>query len=288
MKYSLFISSLLLVISCEQATTESASKAQVQEQAKSDKIKVLNFGSFHFGYTSDAHSTELDEKDSAVQAEVRKISLMIAEFKPTIICVEALPEEHEALNKAYQYFLANPTELDTRMGELSMIAFDVARQNHVNQIYGIDNYIGYNYSVGDFIENSPELTNSIDPETYLQLTNEPYKDYPEMAAREANYESLSLLEKLKLTNEPLSLDNSINMNADKLLYVGLEDGFEGADNAAKFYQRNMRIFSNLNRIKMDKNDRVFILMGSAHTAFLREFINRSPKYEMVNTLDYLK
>jgi hypothetical protein len=38
---------------------------------------------------------------------------------------------------------------------------------------------------------------------------------------------------------------------------------------------------------MDKNDRVLILMGSAHTAMLREFIQRSPKFEMVNTLDYL-
>ena len=45
------------------------------------------------------------------------------------------------------------------------------------------------------------------------------------------------------------------------------------DNAAKFYHRNMKIYSNLNRIPMTKQDRVFIIMGSAHTAFLREFIN---------------
>jgi len=50
----------------------------------------------------------------------------------------------------------------------------------------------------------------------------------------------------------------------------------------------MKIYSNLNRIPMNKNDRVFILMGSAHTAFLREFIKRSPKFEMVNTFDYLQ
>jgi hypothetical protein len=67
----------------------------------------------------------------------------------------------------------------------------------------------------------------------------------------------------------------------------VEDGFEGADNAAIFYHRNMKIYSNLNRINMDKDDRVFILMGGAHTAFLREFIKRSPKFEMVNTLEYL-
>jgi len=89
-------------------------------------------------------------------------------------------------------------------------------------------------------------------------------------------------------NEPVYLDFLINTNADKLLYVGTDDGFEGADEAAKFYQRNMRIYSNLNRISMDKNDRVFILMGGAHTAFLREFMQRSSKFEMVETLNYLE
>ena len=42
------------------------------------------------------------------------------------------------------------------------------------------------------------------------------------------------------------------------------------------------------QIKVAENDRVFILMGASHTAFFRDFISRSPKYEMVNTFEYLK
>ncbi|WP_425545666.1 DUF5694 domain-containing protein [Kangiella japonica] len=37
------------------------------------------------------------------------------------------------------------------------------------------------------------------------------------------------------------------------------------------------IYCNLYRIRMTKDGRVFILMGRAHTVFLREFIKRSPK-----------
>ncbi|MBQ4914203.1 hypothetical protein J8L85_07130 [Maribacter sp. MMG018] len=255
---------------------------------ENDKIKVLNFGTFHFGYTPDANKTEFDEQSEEAQKEIREISKMLAEFKPTIICIENLPKYNDEINKAYQEFLSDPAILNTNYGESSMIGFDVGRLSHVKKIYGIDNHMGYNYSVGDFIENSPDLENSIDPKTYLQLTNEPFKEYPEIAKREKNYDQLSLLEKLKLINEPVHLDYSINTNADKLLYVGIDDGFEGADNAALFYHRNMKIYSNLNRIPMTKNDRVFIIMGTAHTAFLREFIKRSPKFEMVNTLQYLK
>ncbi|GHE83507.1 DUF5694 domain-containing protein [Thalassotalea profundi] len=288
MRYTVIMISFLVLLSFNVESRENNALQATKMQVKHSKIKVLNFGTFHFGPTSDAHSTEFDEEDKNLHKDVRAISKMIAKFRPTIICVESLPEENEKLNLLYQQFLKQPSELIISSGETSMIAFDVARLNKIDKIYGIDNHMGYNYSVGDFIENSPELTNSIDPETYLEITNNPFKNYPELAELDKKYESLSLLDKLRFINHPINLDASINANADKLLYVGMDDKFEGADNAALFYHRNMKIYSNLNRIKMNKNDRVFILMGSAHTAFLREFIKRSPKFEMVDTLDYLK
>lgn len=278
----------ILFFSCNTKNQSHELKKENLPEQKSDKIKVLNFGTFHFGYTPDANKTEFDEHSEDVQKEIRRISKMLAEFKPTIICIENLPKFNDEINKAYQEFLVDPTKLNTNYGESSMIGFDVGRLSNVKKIYGIDNHMGYNYSVGDYIEKSPELENSIDSKTYLQLTNEPFKDYPEIAKREAKYDKLLLLEKLKLSNDPIHLDYSINTNADKLLYVGINEGFEGADNAAIFYHRNMKIYSNLNRIPMTKKDRIFIIMGTAHTAFLREFIKRSPKFEMVNTLEYLK
>lgn len=252
-----------------------------------EKIQVLNFGTFHFGSTSDANKTVFDEESDNSKIEIRKIAQLIAQFQPTIICVEKLPVKNIQLNQDYQEYLQNPADLSTKDGEISMLAFEVGRLCNVSKIYGIDNHMGYNYSVGDFIESSPDYENSIDPTTYLELTNDPMKNYPGIAEKEKRYDSLSLLEKLNLINEPAYLDYSINMNADKLLYVGIDDGFEGADNAAIFYHRNMKIYSNLNRIKMNKEDRIFILMGAAHTAFLKEFIKRSPKFEMVNTVEYL-
>ncbi|GAA5022519.1 hypothetical protein GCM10011506_00750 [Marivirga lumbricoides] len=277
---------MLLIFSCGSSDKQHQHSEAVN--SASSKIKVLNVGTFHFGYSSDAHTTEFDEKSESAQKEVRQIAEMMARFKPTIVCVESVPEKHVALNTLYREFLKNPATLITELGETSMLAFEVARLNGIDSIYGIDNHMGYNYSVGDFIENSPDLENSIDPETYLELTNHPFKDYPELAEKEKHFDDLPLPEKFRLMNDPRYLDNSIISNADKLLYVGIGDEFQGAENAAIFYNRNMRIFSNLNRIKMSKEDRVFILMGSAHTAFLREFIERSPKFEMVNTLEYLR
>ncbi len=276
---------LLLISACNPTPANIMNAAK--ESTKSSKIEVLNMGIFHFGSSSDANTTEFDEESEAAQKEVRQIADMMARFKPTIICVESVPENQEALNALYKKFLEDPGTLLTDLGETSMLAFEVARLSGIDSIYGIDNHMGYNYSVGDFIERSPDLVNSIDPKTYLQLTNEPFNDAPEMAAMEKDFDNLTLADKLRFMNESKYLDNSIMSNADKLLYVGIGDEFQGADNAAIFYNRNMRIFSNLNRIPMTDEDRVFILMGAAHTAFLREFMQRSPKFEMVNTQDYL-
>ena len=285
MKQMIFLLCVVFICCTENKPLEK--NKEKTDTSESEKIQVLNVGSFHFGDTPDAHKTEFDESTEAAHQEIRTISKLLARFKPTIICIENLPEHNTEINAAYQEYLKNPINLNSKYGESSMIGFEIGRLSQVDSIYGIDNHMGYNYSVGDFIENSPDLKNAVDPATYLQLTNEPFKEFPALAKREANSNNLSLLEKFKLINEPVYLDYSITTNADKLLYVGIEDGFEGADNAALFYHRNMKIYTNLNRIPMTKEDRVFIIMGTAHTAFLREFINRSPKFEMVNTLEYL-
>ena len=48
------------------------------------------------------------------------------------------------------------------------------------------------------------------------------------------------------------------------------------------------MYTEMNRLDIKSTDRIFILMGASHTAFFRDFIRRSPKYEMANTFDYLK
>ena len=281
-KTTTLLLSLLFIalMGCDQKKTIEKQPEGTHET--SDKIKVLNVATFHFGYTSDANKVDFDEEDRKTQEEIRALSKMLAEFKPTIICIENHPQYDAEINRVYQEYLNDPSQLNTNYGERSMVAFDVARLNNVSQLYGIDSYMDYNYLIGE------QIVNTIDSATYRDYMNNPFKDSPELAELDKKFDNLPLLEKLRFYNHPKVLDFNININADNLLYVGTEDGFEGADEAAKFYQRNLRIYSNLNRIPMTKSDRVFILMGAAHASFLRELLERSPKFEMVNTLDYLK
>ncbi len=48
------------------------------------------------------------------------------------------------------------------------------------------------------------------------------------------------------------------------------------------------MFANMNNIAVNKDDRIFVLMGATHTAFFKDFLRRSPKYKEVSVFEYLK
>lgn len=283
MKIKIFISILIafVVVSCKEPIKENKKQVATSSHkanSSNDQIDVLNVGIFHFGNTPDATKVEFNEEGDKEQQEIRNLNKLLSEFRPTIVCVEIQPEYEENLNKAYQKYLENHDELDTNWGEISLVAFEVARMNNVEKIYAIDHQMGYNYNIGE------EVTNSIDSLTYREYVNNPFKDFPELDVKD---EDMSLIEKVKRINNSDYQDFFLNINADILTYVGTEGKFEGADEAAKFYQRNLRMFSNINRVHMNKEDRIFILSGGAHASFFRDFMSRSPKYNLVDVSDYL-
>lgn len=171
-----------------------------------------------------------------------------------------------------------PEEGTLYTGEVGLVAFEVGRISQVPKIYGINHKLSYNYNIG------AEIDNKIDAKTINDFYTNPFKYYPGL---NVNQDELSTLDRMKIGNTQECLDFLQLINADMLALVRTENGFEGADEAAKYYQRNLRIYSNLNRIPTTKDDRIFILFGGSHTAFLGDFMKRSAKYEVVNTLDYL-
>lgn len=243
------------------------------------KIKVLNFGTFHMGSTTDEHKTEFDEHDNENRKNAHEISKKLSAFQPTVILVEMIPESNSKLQAEYKSYLENPKMFFEHPSEIELIAYELGRISSTERIYGIDHKMGYNYRIAD------EINNKVDPIWIEKFYEDPFRFYPEI---HANENEMSLFDKLKQSNNDQYLDFLITINADMLTHAATDNNFEGADEAAKYYQRNLRMYSNLNRINLTADDRVFILMGASHTAFFRDFISRSPKFEMVNTFEYLK
>lgn len=277
-KICLILFSVVFSLSCSEKKTDTSLSNQHEEQSN-EKVQVLNFGTFHMGFTPDANKTEFDEKDQKNQQRVHAVAEKLSDFKPTVILVEQEPKYNEKIQQEYSNYVNNPDTVFEEPSEIELLGYELGRLSGTERIYGIDHKMGYNYRIGQ------QIDNQIDPALYDKYYQDPYKFYPSI---DVNEDSLSLFGKLKLMNRDRYLDFLIAVNADMLTHAGTEDGYEGADEAAKYYQRNLRMYSNLNRIELDKDDRVFILMGASHTAFFRDFMSRDPKFKMVDTFKYLR
>ncbi|WP_144281447.1 DUF5694 domain-containing protein [Chryseobacterium echinoideorum] len=259
------------------AQKKSYDKTSIYKTKFDDAVPVLNIATFHMGQTSDAVSTVFDEHNIQNQNEVKKVARLLAEFKPTIIIIENLPKNDSIRNINYQQYVQNPKLIFENPDEIELLAYEVGRLSGAKKIYGIDYKESYNYRIEYFV---PDKVDKKTTAEYWKLLDENEKINPE--------QGISFYELFKLNNHPQYLESLININADILTYVSTRGKSEGADEASKFYHRNLVMFSNLNQIPVDKNDRIFILMGGTHTAFFNDFLKRSPKYKLEETFKYLK
>jgi hypothetical protein len=240
-------------------------------------VPVLNVATFHMGGTFDASSTEFDEFNEKNQIAVRKVARLLAEFKPTIIVIEDLSQKDSLRNIDYLNYVKDPAIKFKKPTEIELLAYEVGRLSGTSKIYGIDFKEAYNYNIAD------ELKNTLDTTTvnkYWEMLEENEKNNPE--------KGISFYDLFKLNNHPQYLESLIVINADLLTYSSTKGKSEGADEASKFYHRNLVMFSNFNQIPINAHDRIFILMGGTHTAFFNDFIKRSPKYKLEKTFEYLK
>ena len=253
------------------------SNAQEIKTKFTNPIQVLNLGTFHMGNTSDARSTKFDEHNQENIRQVHEIAQALAEFKPTVILVEYTPDHQSILERNYEAYQENPELKFENPTEVELLAYEIGRLSNTKRIYGIDYKEGYNYAIGYQVDNGKDTDTFLN---YMKMIEELEKQFPE--------DQMTLLEKLKFNNHPLYLDILMNLNADMLTHISSEGEHQGADEAAKFYHRNLVMYSNLNQIQLTDTDRVFILMGATHTAFFNMWLQRSPKYQLVNVFDYLK
>ncbi|MFD2323982.1 DUF5694 domain-containing protein [Mucilaginibacter galii] len=63
----------------------------------------------------------------------------------------------------------------------------------------------------------------------------------------------------------------------------------GADGfITRYFNRNVRIYSNVQRIVDSKNDRILIIYGATHMYILKQLFEASPEFKVKDVMDYLK
>ena len=244
------------------------------------QVRVLILGSYHFDNPGlDVNNLEADDVLSAKrQKEIKEVVDLLAKFNPTKIGIERRWQtRHDTVTQnQYQQYLQGKHEL--QRSESQQIGFRLAKELNHQRIYCIDAPGDFNYGAmvgyaqkndqGDILQNIQKVMNQY------------------MKEEQAFLMSSSIKDMLLRHNEQQRLDGGHGMYI-KMLGIGKNLDYPGADLVSDWYERNLKIFSNITRVTEPK-DRILIVIGSGHASILRGLVKFHPLYELEKVSDYLK
>jgi hypothetical protein len=244
-----------------------------QKNIKTDKVTVLNFATFHLSNTTDANSSTVDINNPDVKRDVNRIVQKLVEFEPTIICVEIPRKNSASINEIYQSYKTDQANTTNWSEEINSIAFEVGRLSGVENIYSIDHKLGFDY---------PKL---------MQLAQASDSEHnKEFLKKNSNglekFNNLSILGKFQIMNTEEWRSETLNFY-NFLSTIHTVDNLEGVEIISDFYKRNLAIYSNFSDIPKDNNDRVLIILGGTHSAYLDLFLENNPNIELVDPIDFV-
>lgn len=246
-------------------------------------VKLLILGTFHFmdaGLDSYRPKYDVDVLSPERQEEVVELLGLLGRFEPTKIAVERDSIAQARVDSLYRAFLDGAFELPAN--EVYQLGFRLARKLGHARVYGVD-------AERRFYEPW------VDPDEYAMEHGQTGIMEPELQAlyrKKAEFEDelktrQTLREHLLRINTPERILRSGGQYLIGNFEVGEEDEYPGVDSKTAWYNRNLKIFANLQRISDLTGDRVLLIIGSGHVPILRHAAQASPQFELVEISEVL-
>jgi Family of unknown function (DUF5694) len=246
------------------------------------KIKVILLGTFHYGATSDRNSTSFPDLFSAKrQAELDIIAQKLVAAGVDKFMLERASEKQTGLSANFDLY-KNAKMVNSAMfrNEITQIAYRTAKINNAKLV------------ATDYPQ---ELPYGKIEQYEKKHKNDTVNVYPFF---EIKYPFTTKLKKLK---EATLSEYYIQMNGhyyrqsimyDYLHYAlgyGVGNDFVGQSLTLSWYDRNLKIFTNILRNIDPKTDKtIVVLYGAAHTTAIRHFFEDHPYFEIVELDEVLK
>ena len=262
-----------------------------------DPVEVMIVGFDHLGqlYNKQPESDVFSPKK---QAELTQLRAQLARFQPQAITLEAEPREQPRLDSLYERYQAGQllfTALPEGRSERYQVGFALARQLHLPAPRGVDYYAATSQNILSTGRNISYFQRDL---KLLQTTARPLR-------RMVQHDSLSLYDYLALANQPalVALSHRAIFNTPAMVTSGtflatgtntqdlgkVDTTYIGAHYITLFYNRNLKIYTNILRAQQQTQARrVLVMMGQNHVGVLEELFAANPNYRVVHAATYLK
>ena len=252
------------------------------------QIEVLTLGSFHFDFPNlDIIKTGTDEKidvlDPKYQKEIDEIVRRIEKFKPTMIVIEREPSEQVKYDSLYNQYLTGKYRL--RRSEEEQIGFRIATLMKLKTLYCVDSW-GRDYEVLNKVLEAKDSLGYKQFMTYFNKSADTLKQY----FPKPIFKTKGIRAELIRQNE----NNKVKIDLGTYLigifkYETKENDMFGPDFVTGWwFNRNLRIFRNIQKINAKPTDRILVIYGAGHLNLLNLFFDSSPEYKLNKVNDYLK
>lgn len=240
------------------------------------RAQVLVLGVFHFqdaGLDSYKPQFPFDIRTAQRQRELEDVISRLAAWKPTRIAVERRPERQTYLDSLFAVYPGGGT--DTLRNEIYQIGFRLAKRLGLPGVNAVDA--------------SPRRLDSAMTEEERNrqqraLARGPLSATDWNARFAALYRSEDSLKTVRTLRETLIHEGDperIRVGHGAYLVNNLLNGrpgeYFGADGfVSGWYNRNIRIYSNIVRLIRSPGERVLVIFGAGHAPILRHLFQSSP------------
>lgn len=258
-----------------------------------DKTKpmVLLLGVFHFaGEQVDANTTpkelRINMQSKERQQQIQHLLKNLSKFAPTKIAFEGSSQFQKKYDSLYQaYIQGNLKASESFMvSEVVQIGFALAKKMNLKTLYPVDaQAFRFQLSKADSVTTFEKYKDQTDTASnFWNKVYDQYNTYIDTLAFQSSTQAY-----LKFLNSPKVQANSIGRwlvstrRGSSTEPIGA-DGF-----ITRYFNRNVRIYGNIQRIITSKNDRILVIYGATHMYFLKGLIEASPELLLEDVLKYL-
>jgi hypothetical protein len=283
-----------LFFSCEEKKKSHKKETTINIENPNDfigkhKTQIAILGVFHFnnpGLDSYKQKFGFDILSKKRQNENKELIEQLSDFKPTKILVERNRILSDSiLNSEFSKYLNNDFDLSEIKSETYQIGFKLAKFLKHKEVFCSDAKADW-FGVELDWDNYDDIAYVKSKGQFEKYTRYNYNDMYRYSDSLKTVQTIT--EHLIYLNHP---NNRLKNHQAYLTSIieGAGDNYLGADNVARWYRRNLRIFSNIYDITdFNTEERLLVIYGAGHVYQLKQFLTDSPDFDYIEINEYLK
>ena len=254
------------------------------------RADVMLLGTFHFddlGLDSYRPQFPWDPMTPVHQREIENVVARLSTFAPTRIAVEWPVARQAELDSSYAAYFGGRLTLGPN--EVQQIGFRLAKRLGHARVYAVD-VQGRAYEPGmteaEYNARVARLMEGADTALVARQQRMEMRYTVLHRIADSLKTTMPLAEYLAGENARDEIMRSHGQYLVGGFRIGRDDDYLGPDMRTRWYNRNLRIFHNLQRIA-GPGDRLLLIIGAGHLPVLHHAVDASPEFRLVDVVPYL-